>query len=87
MHLAQLGTPLVGDPMYGGRPRLARAASPELRELLQGFRRQALHASRLEFRHPDSGLLVSYESPMAQDMEALVTALRDDAAQIGGPPP
>ncbi len=87
VHLAHLRTPLVGDPLYGGRPRLPRSPSPELRELLQGFRRQALHASRLEFRHPDSGRPVSYESPMAQDMEALVTALRDDAAQIGGPPP
>ena len=87
VHLAHLRTPLVGDPLYGGRPRLPRAPSSELRGALQGFRRQALHASRLEFRHPDSGRQARYESPLAEDMEALLAALRDDAAGVGEPAP
>ncbi len=87
VHLAHLRTPLVGDPLYGGRPRLPRSPSPELRQMLQGFRRQALHASRLEFRHPDSDRLARYDSPLAQDMEALVTVLRADAARASGPSP
>ena len=85
VHLAHRHTPLVGDPLYGGRPRLPRSPSPELREMLQGFRRQALHASQLEFHHPDSGRTARYDSPLAQDMEALLTALRADAARDSGP--
>ncbi len=86
VHLAHRHTPLVGDPLYGGRPRLPRSPSPELRETLQGFRRQALHASQLEFHHPDRGHAVRYESPLAEDMEALLTALRADAAPDSGAP-
>ena len=52
VHMAHIRAPLVGDPVYGGRPRLPRAPSERLRWLLQGFRRQALHATRLEFTHP-----------------------------------
>jgi 23S rRNA pseudouridine1911/1915/1917 synthase len=48
---------------------------------LQSFRRQALHASRLQFRHPDTGRDACYESPLAEDMEALLADLRSDAAQ------
>ena len=87
VHLAHRRTPLIGDPLYGGRPRLPKSPSPALRQMLQGFRRQALHASRLEFQHPDSGRPVSYDSPLAQDIEALVAALRADAAQASGPSP
>ena len=85
VHLAHRHTPLVGDPLYGGRPKLPRSPSPELREMLQGFRRQALHASQLEFQHPDTGHPARYDSPLAEDMEALLTALRADAARASGP--
>jgi 23S rRNA pseudouridine1911/1915/1917 synthase len=59
---------------------LPRGASDELRTLLQGFRRQALHASRLAFTHPASGSAVSFTSPLAADFEQLLAALRADAA-------
>ncbi len=83
VHFAYLRSPLVGDPLYGGRPRLPRSPSSELREQLQGFRRQALHAVRLEFIHPHTGRESCYESPLAQDMEALLATLRADAVSGG----
>jgi len=86
VHLAHLRAPLVGDPVYGGRPRLPRSPSPALRQRLQGFRRQALHASRLQFRHPETGRDACYESPLAEDMEALLADLRSDAAQASEQP-
>ncbi len=86
VHLAHLRAPLVGDPVYGGRPRLPRSPSPELRQRLQSFRRQALHASRLQFRHPETGRDACYESPLAEDMEALLADLRSDAAQANEQP-
>jgi len=86
VHLAHLRAPLVGDPVYGGRPRLPRSPSPALRQRLQSFRRQALHASRLQFRHPETGRDACYESPLAEDMEALLADLRSDAAQASEQP-
>ena len=55
VHLAHLKVPIVGDPVYGGRLRLPRGATPELVAALQAFKRQALHAERLELEHPVTG--------------------------------
>jgi 23S rRNA pseudouridine1911/1915/1917 synthase len=79
VHMAHIGAPLVGDPVYGGRPRLPRQPSDALRERLQGFRRQALHARRLELEHPTTGEPMSFSSSLPEDLEALLEALRADA--------
>jgi 23S rRNA pseudouridine1911/1915/1917 synthase len=83
VHMAHIRAPLVGDPVYGGRPRLPPAASAELRTALQQFRRQALHASRLRLPHPTSGEALAFESPLPADLAALLTLLRADAAGAG----
>lgn len=80
VHMAHIRAPLLGDPVYGGRPKLPPAPSPELRAALQGLRRQALHASRLELTHPETGDALRFESPLAPDLAALLTLLRADAA-------
>ncbi|HEX4111280.1 MAG TPA: RluA family pseudouridine synthase [Stellaceae bacterium] len=67
VHLASLGFPLVGDPVYG-RKRAAKI-----------FPRQALHAWLLGFRHPATGTALRFISEMPADMAALVKALRDAA--------
>jgi 23S rRNA pseudouridine1911/1915/1917 synthase len=87
VHLAHLRSPLVGDPLYGGRPRLPRSPSEALRERLQSFRRQALHASRLEFQHPISGQMIRLESPLAADIEELLAVLRADSHSHDGRQP
>ncbi len=78
VHMAHVRHPIVGDSTYGNL-RLPKGATPRLAEMLRGFRRQALHAERLEFRHPADGRDVVVEAPRPADMEALVAALRDDA--------
>ena len=80
VHFAHLRAPLVGDPLYGGRPRLPKAPRPRLRRVLQAFPRQALHARRLEFEHPRSGRKVAFESSLPADLRGLIEALRGDAA-------
>jgi 23S rRNA pseudouridine1911/1915/1917 synthase len=80
VHMTHIKAPLLGDPVYGGRPRLPPAASDELRSALQGFRRQALHAARLELAHPASGAPLAWESPLAPDIAARLVLLRKDAA-------
>jgi 23S rRNA pseudouridine1911/1915/1917 synthase len=82
VHLAHVRHPLVGDPVYGGRPRLPRGATPELRALLQGFPRQALHAARLALAHPRSGEPLAWEAPLPADLAGLLAALRRDAATV-----
>jgi 23S rRNA pseudouridine1911/1915/1917 synthase len=71
--------------VYGGRPRFPPAPAEHLREALQAFRRQALHAARLELTHPETGALVIFESPLPDDMAALLEALQSDrdAAKTG----
>jgi 23S rRNA pseudouridine1911/1915/1917 synthase len=78
VHMAHLRHPLVGDSVYGGL-KLPKGASAELTETLHGFRRQALHAEKLQFTHPASKQLVSVEAERPADMEALIQALRLDA--------
>jgi 23S rRNA pseudouridine1911/1915/1917 synthase len=60
VHLAAKGWPIVGDATYG------KAA---------GFPRQALHAWKLRFKHPGTGLEMSIEAPVPGDMRALAIEL------------
>ncbi|MGD2112353.1 MAG: RNA pseudouridine synthase, partial [Gammaproteobacteria bacterium] len=75
-------TPLLGDPVYGGRLRLPAGAGVALQETLAGFRRQALHATRLELQHPASGATVGWEAPLPEDMALLIKVLREDAEEV-----
>ena len=75
VHLAHLGYPLVGDPVYGGRRRLPAGASPALLSELAGFTRQALHAGRLRLLHPTSGKALAFDAPVPADFTALLGAL------------
>jgi len=79
VHMAHIRAPLVGDPVYGGRPRLPPQPSDELRAALQGFRRQALHAVRLELEHPTTGEALRFMSALAPDLRALLDLLLADA--------
>ena len=78
VHFAYRRHPLVGDPVYGGRLALPAGASEALRDALRGFRRQALHAARLELRHPVSGEDLAVEVPPPVDFQALLRVLRED---------
>jgi 23S rRNA pseudouridine1911/1915/1917 synthase len=81
VHLAHVGYPIVGDPVYGGRRRLPAGATPALKAALEGFRRQALHAERLSFTHPRSGEPVSYHAPLPADLRELLGELERDLAE------
>jgi len=83
VHMAHIRHPLLGDPVYGGRLRLPPAAAPELIATLRGFRRQALHAARLELAHPVTGETMVWESALPADMERLLAALREDLRRQG----
>jgi len=79
VHMQSLGHPLVGDPVYrAGRPR-TQASGEDAQAAIADFPRQALHAARLAFIHPDSGAAMAFESPLPADFAALLAALRAPA--------
>ena len=80
VHMAHLKHAIVGDALYGGALRLPKGASEELIATLRGFKRQALHAEVLEFKHPVTGEPVRCEAPLPEDMQQLLRVLREDAA-------
>ena len=84
VHMAHIKYPLVGDPLYGGRPRLPRAATEELVNFLQSFKRQALHARRLRLVHPGSHEEMQWEAELPADMQQLLDLLREDTVLFGG---
>ena len=77
VHLSHIGHPLIGDTMYGGKVRFPRKADAILKESLVSFKRQALHARKLTLTHPISGELMSWKSPLPEDMSALLNVLND----------
>ncbi|MCR8923590.1 23S rRNA pseudouridine(1911/1915/1917) synthase RluD [Dasania sp. GY-MA-18] len=77
VHMAHIKYPLVGDPMYAGRPRIPKGASNELIDTLRGFGRQALHARRLELIHPDTDEEIAWEVDLPADMQQLLVVLNE----------
>ncbi len=73
VHLASIGLPVCGDPVYGrgGRSRSALARSLE---------RPALHAAVLGFVHPKSGERMRFEAPLHADLEDFLARLREAEA-------
>ena len=70
VHMAHIGCPLLGDPVYGQR-RGNLLATPDNGRELKDFRRQALHAAILGFEHPVSGELLRFETDLPKDMARL----------------
>jgi 23S rRNA pseudouridine1911/1915/1917 synthase len=79
VHLAHIRLPLLGDPVYGGRPRLPPDAASPCIAAIQGFHRQALHAERLALTHPITGERLEWRAAMPVDLATLLMALREDA--------
>jgi len=70
VHMASIGHPLLGDPVYG---RSGKTHGKVLKEL--GFHRQALHAAELGFIHPVTRHRLSFASAMPSDMQELMVHL------------
>ena len=76
VHLAAIGHPLIGDPVYGRvTPARRKALPPIAAAAAVAFPRQALHAAVLGFAHPRTGKKLRWESPLPADLEQLALAL------------
>ncbi len=77
VHMAHIGHPLIGDRDYGMAFRTKVNKLPEdLRDLVNGFPRQALHARLLSFRHPATGQVMRFAAPLPDDMRTLIDGFR-----------
>jgi 23S rRNA pseudouridine1911/1915/1917 synthase len=77
-HMAHLGCPLIGDPLYG-KQRAFKAEGSHAEDAataVAAFPRQALHAAVLGFKHPVTGAELRFESALPADFDALLVALR-----------
>jgi 23S rRNA pseudouridine1911/1915/1917 synthase len=75
VHLAESGTPILGDPLYGLRPSHER-----IRAIAEALGRPALHARVLGFVHPATGKTMRFEAPLPEDFAGALAELR----RIGG---
>jgi len=82
VHLAHVRHPIVGDPAYGGRLIVPAGASETLALALRSFRRQALHAFRIQFTQPVTGAALDLRAPLPEDFRGLLAALAGDAAAV-----
>ncbi|SEO76310.1 23S rRNA pseudouridine(1911/1915/1917) synthase RluD [Nitrosovibrio sp. Nv6] len=73
VHMHSIGHPLLGDPVYGGKPK---KSIHNTGQLLARFPRQALHAQRLELTHPQQGKRMTWEAALPEDMNSLLLVLR-----------
>jgi 23S rRNA pseudouridine1911/1915/1917 synthase len=71
VHLADSGTPILGDPLYGRPPK-----DTAVREVAASLGHQALHARLLAFVHPTTGARVQFEAPVPEDFARALDALR-----------
>ncbi|WP_299419535.1 RluA family pseudouridine synthase [uncultured Shimia sp.] len=76
VHMTHAGHGLIGDPVYGGRRKLAeKAIGPKGVAAAKSFARQALHAAVLGFEHPVTGEDLRFEAPLPEDMAQLIADL------------
>ena len=81
VHLQHAGFAIVGDPVYGQRPVLAKQMHADCIRCLQQFKRQALHAYLLKLQHPITAATLQFDIAMPDDMQALITHLDKDNQQ------
>ena len=84
VHAAYAGHPIVGDPVYSGNRRLQtgrREFMAAVNRLIEELHGQALHAYSLSFEHPRTGEHLAFTAPMPEEMESLVTYLRERCGQ------
>jgi len=83
VHMAHQNHPLVGDPLYSRRLVIPAGTDEALREALQGFKRQALHASRLAFNHPLTHEPVELSAGLPDDLLSLLKLMQSsEGAEI-----
>ena len=84
VHLAAIGHPLLGDPVYGAGFRTKAALLPQpAQAALADLGRQALHAHILRLNHPLTGEILEFRSELPPDLARLRNALAGSRTGTG----
>ena len=75
VHMAAIGHPVIGDPVYGGKSPPGIKIDPALAIAAKHLGRQALHAYLIGFDHPRTGKRLEFQSKITNDINALITLL------------
>lgn len=78
VHMAHIRYPLVGDRLYAGRMKIPAGASQRLKDHLQNFSRQALHAKTLGLIHPITGDTLEWTADLPDDFKSLLKTLEQE---------
>ena len=81
VHLSHINHSIVGDPLYSIRNLKPRGMSEEFAGIFDSFNRQALHATSLGLQHPATGESMSWNVPLPDDFEQLITAIQKHDAR------
>lgn len=77
VHMAHIDHPLVGDPVYGGsRKNWIRALSEEAQDAIKALNRQALHAVKIGFIHPESEEEMTFECAIPADLQRVIQLVK-----------
>ncbi len=76
VHLSGMGTPIVGDPLYGGASRARSVGDALLRKMIVPLQRQFLHAWQLGFDHPD-GRAMLFQAALPNELQEILSYLED----------
>ena len=76
VHMSHIGFPLIGDVLYGRKKRFAKSTNSDLREVIEKFPRQALHASNLSFEDASNKKVLNFKSPLSKDILTLEKNLK-----------
>lgn len=82
VHMNFIHHPLFGDSIYGWRLKLPSKMTPEFAEELRQFKRQALHAKKLELTHPKTEKRMIFECDYPKDFENLIKIFKEDQKHI-----
>jgi len=85
VHLSHLGFPILGDQVYGFKKSWWDKNCPEAQAIVPLLNRQMLHSTLLGFVHPGTGKYVEFESPVAADMQKIISNLKKIYGKEGAP--
>ena len=73
VHMASIGTPILGDSVYGNPSRhITQIENESVRNLIMGIDRQMLHSKNIEFDHPITGKHLKFETKLPDDMQRII---------------
>ena len=75
VHMQSINCPLIGDQLYSRDRNISKSFSKNITSFLKKFRRQALHAQHLSFRHPKNEKLKSFYAEVPYDLIQLKNEL------------